>query len=39
MEFVSEAFSHTTMKTTQGYFAGFEENNKKELMESLMNFI
>ncbi len=33
LEFVSEAFAHSSMKTTQGYFAGFEENNKKELME------
>lgn len=38
MEFVSEAFTHSSMKTTQGYFAGFEDTNKKELMESLMNF-
>ena len=38
MEFVSEAFTHSSMKTTQGYFAGFEEDNKKELMETLMNF-
>lgn len=38
MEFVSEAFTHSSMKTTQGYFAGFEENNKKELMEKLMDF-
>lgn len=38
MEFVSEAFTHSSMKTTQGYFAGFEEANKKELMETLMNF-
>jgi integrase/recombinase XerD len=38
MEFVSEAFTHSSMKTTQGYFAGFEDSNKKEVMESLMNF-
>ena len=38
MEFVSEAFTHSSMKTTQGYFAGFEENNKKELMEKLLEF-
>lgn len=38
MEFVSEALSHSNMKTTQGYFAGFEDANKKEIMESLMKF-
>ena len=38
MEFVSEAFTHSNMKTTQGYFAGFEDADKKDVMESLMNF-
>jgi site-specific recombinase XerD len=38
MEFVSEALSHSNMKTTKGYFAGFEDEAKKELMETLMNF-
>ncbi len=38
MEFVSEALSHSNMKTTKGYFAGFEDDAKKELMETLMNF-
>lgn len=38
MEFVGEALSHSNLKTTQGYFAGFEEANKKDLMETLMNF-
>lgn len=38
MEFVSEALSHSSMKTTQGYFAGFEEESKKELMQRLMKF-
>ena len=38
MEFVSEAFTHSSMKTTQGYFAGFEEASKKDLMEKLMEF-
>ena len=38
MEFVGEALSHSNIKTTQGYFAGFEEENKKELMEKLMEF-
>lgn len=38
MEFVSEALGHTNMKTTQGYFAGFEESDKRAMMESLMDF-
>lgn len=38
MEFVSEALNHSNMKTTQGYFAGFEEKSKKELMDKMMNF-
>ncbi len=38
MEFVSEAFTHSSMKTTQGYFAGFEDINKNEVMESLIDF-
>lgn len=38
MEFVSEALSHSNTKTTKGYFAGFEDQAKKEFMETLMNF-
>jgi len=38
MEFVSDALNHSNMNTTQGYFAGFEDGNQKEVMESLMNF-
>jgi len=38
MEFVSEALSHSDLKTTQSYFAGFEEESKKEIMKSLMEF-
>jgi len=38
MEFVSEALSHSNMKTTQGYFAGFEDGDKKELMKRIMEF-
>jgi len=26
------------MKTTQGYFGGFEDESKKEIMDKLMNF-
>ncbi|MEZ4804598.1 MAG: site-specific integrase [Bacteroidia bacterium] len=38
MEFVSEALSHNNLKTTQSYFAGFEEDSKIEIMEKLMAF-
>ena len=38
MEFVSEALSHSDLKTTQNYFAGFEDSSKKELMDSSMDF-
>ena len=36
--FVSEALNHSNIKTTQIYFAGFEDSSKKELMKDLMNF-
>lgn len=38
MEFVMEALSHNNMKTTVGYFAGFEDKDKKEFMQKLINF-
>lgn len=38
MEFVSEAFGHSNIKTTQGYFAGFEEESKREFMNTIMSF-
>lgn len=38
MEFVSEALNHSDMQTTQRYFAGFEDEAKKELMKKLMDF-
>ena len=38
MEFVSEALSHNNLKTTQKYFAGFESEQKKEIMNKLMEF-
>ena len=38
MEFVSEALGHSDIKTTQGYFSGFADTTKKNLMEGLMKF-
>ena len=38
MEFVSESLNHTNLRTTQGYFAGFEDKDKKDFMKSLMIF-
>jgi len=39
MEIVSEAFGHNDQKTTQKYFAGFDDKTKKDISEHLMNFI
>lgn len=38
MEFVGEAFRHGSPNTTKGYFAGFEDKDKKLFMEKLMDF-
>lgn len=38
MEFVSEALNHSDMKVTQNYFNGFEDEDKEQLMNNLMNF-
>ena len=38
MEFVSESLSHTNLSTTQSYFAGFEDKDKKEFMKNMMTF-
>ncbi len=38
MEFVSEALRHTNLNTTKGYFAGFEDEKKREISEKLMQF-
>jgi integrase len=38
LEFVSEALSHSNLKTTIGYFAGFEDEEKKEFANTIMNF-
>ena len=38
IEFVSEALSHSDIKTTRGYFAGFADTSKKEILDGLMDF-
>jgi len=38
MEFIQESLGHQNLKTTQGYFAGFDSDTKKEFAQSLMNF-
>jgi integrase/recombinase XerD len=38
LELVSESLGHGNMKTTQGYFAGFDSDTKKELAATLMEF-
>ncbi len=38
MEFAQEALGHSNIKTTQHYFAGFEDETKKEFSERLMEF-
>jgi len=38
MEMVSEAVGHSNIRTTQGYFAGFEEDSKQELAKLIMDF-
>ena len=38
MEFVKEAFGHQNITTTQNYFAGFEDEAKKKIVENLLKF-
>lgn len=38
MEFVMEALGHSNMKTTKGYFAGFENETKKDISRKIMDF-
>jgi site-specific recombinase XerD len=38
MEFAQEALGHTTLATTQNYFAGFQNETKKEMADMLMRF-
>ena len=37
MEFVSEALQHSNLNTTRGYFAGFENDKKREISTKLMD--
>ena len=38
IEFVSEALDHKSLKTTNRYFMGFEDQAKKQFSDSLMDF-
>jgi integrase/recombinase XerD len=38
LEFIQESLGHENLKTTQGYFAGFDQDNKKEFAKSIMDF-
>jgi len=38
MEFMRESLGHSDMKTTLNYFAGFDDEAKKELALSIMDF-
>jgi site-specific recombinase XerD len=38
MEFIQESLGHNNIKTTQNYFAGFEDSKRKEFASSLMDF-
>jgi len=38
MEFVQESLGHQNISTTQNYFSGFEDETKKQIVESLLNF-
>ena len=38
MEFVSDALNHSSLNVTKGYFAGFQDDVKKEFAKDIMNF-
>lgn len=38
MELVGELFGHSDKKTTQNYFAGFEDNEKRNIISKIMDF-
>ncbi|WP_339881140.1 site-specific integrase [uncultured Algoriphagus sp.] len=39
MEFVSESLGHSDVKTTQRYFAGFEDKTKKDILSKITAFM
>jgi integrase/recombinase XerD len=39
MEFVSESLGHSDVKTTQLYFAGFEDKTKKDILGKITQFM
>jgi site-specific recombinase XerD len=38
MEFISEALNHSDLNVTKNYFAGFDDETKKEFAHSVMDF-
>ncbi|MEI6679275.1 MAG: site-specific integrase [Mariniphaga sp.] len=38
LEFASEALGHSSLSTTKGYFAGFEDKKKREISKKMMEF-
>jgi hypothetical protein len=38
LEYVSEVLIHINLKTTIGYFAGFEDEKKREFAKKIMDF-
>ncbi|WP_206540699.1 tyrosine-type recombinase/integrase [Kordia jejudonensis] len=38
MEFISDALNHSNLSVTKNYFAGFEDETKKEFAKNLMDF-
>lgn len=38
IEYVSEALSHSNLTTTRNYFAGFEDDKKREINKKLLEF-
>lgn len=38
MEFISEALNHSNLSVTKNYFAGFEDEAKKEFAKNILDF-